>query len=431
MRILHCCRLTKASATAAVVVSCVIATLVPTVASAEASPTVTDKTKEANVCGSLGSVADDGGDGSALSGLVDSGAVSASGIVAQVGEHSSYDDSALGVLSEHTLLLGQSADVDPVVVDGKLDPGCGVAFLLGGVEKQVGAVGVIGLGIDDDSRWLVQGLNGRRGYRMMAVLENQQAAKSYTVGLELDDDVSLVTLDNGGAVFVNSQDLVIGSILTPWALDANGKSVPTTQTVTSSRITITVDTSNVTAWPVIADPEYHNFSCVMPGRATSTGTARQYLRGARCPFKSDILKRGYFPQWIVSFDLWRVGKPNGDCTGIPDRLDTWKPKNVKDVLFMLGLAVVSASKINIPILPGVVYDYTQACKAHDYCYDLAKTRRLNYANVHTYSCDWIMYNDMLHDCEHRRFHVKSLCKQIAGYAYSVVSVFGILTPNGP
>lgn len=430
MRVLHNCRLPKASATA-FLVFCVIAALVPTVASAEASPTVSDGTKETSVCGNLGSVADDGGDGSALSGLVEGSAVSAGGIVAQVGEHSSYDDSALGVLSEHTLLLDQSADVDPVVADGKLDPGCGVAFVLGGVEKEVGAVGVIGLGIDDDSRWLVQGLNGRRGYRMMAVLENQQATKSYTVGLELDDDVSLVTLDNGGAVFVNSHDLVIGSILEPWALDANGKSVPTTQTVTSSSITITVDTSNVTAWPVIADPEYHNFSCVMPGHAARTGTARQYLRGARCPFKSDILKRGYFPQWIVSFDLWRVGKRNGDCTGIPDRLDTWKPKDVKDVLAILRLAVGSIMKINIPILPGVVYDYTQACKAHDYCYDLAKTRRLNYANVHTYSCDWIMYNDMLHDCEHRRFHVKSLCIQIAGYAYSAVSVLGQFTKNNP
>ncbi|MDE0216810.1 MAG: hypothetical protein OXN79_09570 [bacterium] len=56
----------------------------------------------------------------------------------------------------------------------------------------------------------------------MAVFENTQAPKSYTVKLELEQDISVVSLDNGGAVFVNDDNLVIGSILAPWALDADG-----------------------------------------------------------------------------------------------------------------------------------------------------------------------------------------------------------------
>jgi len=57
---------------------------------------------------------------------------------------------------------------------------------------------------------------------MMAVFENTQAPKSYTVKLELEQDISVVSLDNGGAVFVSNDNLVIGSILAPWALDADG-----------------------------------------------------------------------------------------------------------------------------------------------------------------------------------------------------------------
>ena len=424
VRFLHCLRFTKARATA-LVVFCVVAALIPTVASAETSPTVSDKAKETTVCGSVGSTADDGRESSDLGGIVDGGAVSAGGIVAQVAEDSVYDDSALSVLSEHTRLLGQSADVDPVVVDGKLDPGCGVVFVLGGVEEQVGALGVVGLGINDDSRWLVQGLDGRRGYRMMAVLENSKAVKSYTVGVELDDDVSLVSLDNGGAVFVNREDLVIGSILAPWALDAEGQSVPITQTVTSSSITITVDTSNVTAWPVVADPEYHLFNCQWPGQSTTHGTAADYLNGDRCPIRYYITQRGYYPQWIESFGLSKVGKPTGDCTKIPERLDTWRPQNVVDVLIILGFSLTSIAKMGIPV--GVIYDYNQACIGHDYCYDLGHQKRLNYANVLQDDCDNIMYSDMNHDWKNRRFHVQDLCYLIALTAFGAVKLFASFT----
>ena len=426
MRLLHCLRFTKAMATA-LVVFCVVAALVPTVASAETSPTVSDEAKETTVCGSVGSTADDGRESSGLGGLVDGGAASAGGVVAQVAEDSVYDDSALNVLSEHTRLLGQSADVDPVVVDGKLDPGCGVAFVLGGVEEQVGAVGVTGLEINDDSRWLVQGLDGRRGYRMMAVLENSRAVKSYTVGVELDDDVSLMILDNGGAVFVNSEDLVIGSILAPWALDAKGQSVPITQIVTTSSITITVDTSNVTAWPVIADPEYHGFWCKWPGQSTTLGTAQDYLSGDRCPIWYDVHQRGYYPQWIKNFDRWRVGKPTGDCSYIPERLDTWRPQSVVESLISLGLNAHSIATVRIPMFPGVVYDYNQACKGHDYCYDLGHARRMNYANIVQSDCDNIMYKDMKHDCKHRNILVRYLCYFIADEAFKAVQDYGSLT----
>ncbi len=188
--------------------------------------------------------------------------------------------------------------------------GCGVAFIIKGEQEEVGAVGVVGVGINDDSRWLLQNLLGGRGYRMMVVLENAQAGTSHTVNLELDQNISVVNIANGGAVFVNKDNLVIGSILEPWALDANGQKVPVTQTITKTSITITVDTTNVTAWPVIADPEYHTFRCYSHHQVTTLGTTLQYLNGHKCPRYTDIIARGYYSNRRAHFRLqcWAAAK---------------------------------------------------------------------------------------------------------------------------
>lgn len=367
---------------------CLLAAILAPVASAE--PALDNATS----CGSVGSATDSAGSGTGPTGPVDGSYVSTNGSVGQVAGNSTYDDAALKILDEHTELLRQSDGTDPAIVEGKLESDCGVAFVLEGTQKQIGAVGITGLQINESSRWLVQGLEGSRGYRMMAVLKNAQAPKSYTVKLELDQDISVVSLDNGGAVLVNDDNLVIGSILAPWALDSKGQPVPIVQTVATTGITITVDTSSVTAWPVIADPTYHTFRCYSQHQVTTTATASQYLNGHKCPRYADIIARGYYPQWIEHFNLWRVGKADGDCTLLePDRLNIW------------GI--------------GVIYDFRQACKGHDYCYDLGHSNRLNYTNVARPSCDRILYDDMLYDCSNRPHH-EERCGAFALAAYVAV-----------
>lgn len=384
-----------------VVVFCLVAAALPLAASGEPVSGGTSS------CGSTGSATDSTGGGPSPSGPLDDIPVSTNGAVGQIAENSSYDDSALKILDEHTELLSQSDGADPAFVEGKLESDCGIAFILEGTQKKVGAVGITGLQINESYRWLVQGLEGSRGYRMMAVLENAQAPKSYIVKLELDQNISVVSLDNGGAVFVNKNNLVIGSILAPWALDANGQSVPIAQTVTRTGITITVDTSTVTSWPVVADPTYHTFRCYSQHQVTTTGTASQYLNGQKCPRYADIIARGYYPQWIEHWNRWRVGKANGDCTGIPERLDTWNPQDIIAILIALGL------QANGPFNLGVIYDFNQAYKGHDYCYDLGHSGRLNYPNISKASCDNIMHSDMKLDCSNRRSHVQDLCYKIA------------------
>ncbi|MYB11529.1 MAG: hypothetical protein F4Y28_16365 [Acidimicrobiia bacterium] len=410
MRIHRHFRQAKARAMAAIAV-CLLAAVLTPVASAEPA------LDNAASCGSVGSAIDSaGGNGPGPTGPVDGSSVATNGSVGQVAENSTYDDAALKILDEHTELLRQSDVTDPTIVEGKLESDCGVAFILEGADKQIGAVGITGLQINENSRWLVQGLEGSRGYRMMAVLENAQAPKSYTVKLELDQDISVVSLDNGGAVFVNNDNLVIGSILAPWALDSKGQSVPIVQTVATTGITITVDTSSVTAWPVIADPTYHTFRCYSQHQVTTTATASQYLNGHKCPRYADIITRGYYPQWIEHWNRWRVGKANGDCSWIPERLDVWTREGVEEVLTILEITTTTP----IPRIPGVVYDFHQACQGHDYCYDLGHSDRLNYTNVDRLDCDNIMRSDMLHDCPNRRFHVRWLCRLIANGAYKAV-----------
>jgi len=411
MRIHYQFRQVKAKAIASIAF-CLIAAVTTHTVSAEPA------LDNAFGCGSVGSATESTGSSSVPTGPIEDSSSPKYGAVGQVAGDSTYNDSALRILDEHTELLRQSDSAAPTIVEGRLESDCGVAFVLEGTHKQVDAVGITGLQINDNSRWLVQGIEGSRGYRMIAVLENAQAPKSYTVKLELDENISVVGLDDEGAVFVNDNNLVIGSIHAPWALDDAGRPVPINQAVTTTGITITVDTSSVTAWPVIADPTYHTFRCYSQHQETASGTASQYLNGQKCPRYADIIARDYYPKWIEHFDRWRVGKASGDCTGIPERLDTWDPQNIVDVLIALGLTRT------YPLAFGVIYDFHQACQGHDYCYDLGHSDRLNYSNISKSDCDRIMHDDMKYDCTKRRFHVRSLCKFIAGGGYALAARIG-------
>ncbi len=100
-------------------------------------------TNKAVTCGSIGGVIDSTYDAPSPTGPVDGSAVSATGVVGQVSEGLAYEDSALQILDVHTELLRQSDGNAPTIVDGRLESGCGVAFVLQGTQKQVGAVGIV------------------------------------------------------------------------------------------------------------------------------------------------------------------------------------------------------------------------------------------------------------------------------------------------
>ena len=91
------------------------------------------------------------------------------------------------------------------------------------------------------------------------------APTSYSYKLTLPTGYKLVSRDVGplkGSIALTTasgstpidQTNTIGFINPAWAVDANGKAVPTSYSVSGLTVTQTVNTASVKAWPVVADP---------------------------------------------------------------------------------------------------------------------------------------------------------------------------------
>lgn len=92
--------------------------------------------------------------------------------------------------------------------------------------------------------------------RHSAVLDEHSSNKQEYV-LTSDEDFKLELTDSGSIDIVHPSDsgrLVTGQIAAPWAIDADGKSLPTEYDIEGSKVTQVVDTSNA-AFPVVADPK--------------------------------------------------------------------------------------------------------------------------------------------------------------------------------
>lgn len=225
------------------------------------------------------------------------------------------------------------------------------------------------------SGYLLQSLEGGRGVRAMVTISGPDAPTSFKFDLSIPRGAFIAEAADGSVGIgqtVNGEDVLSGTIAAPWAIDADGNDLPVTQKVSEKGIKLAVNTANVTSWPVVADPSYHYFGCPS---SSQYGNAWSYAYGHVCPGFFDSLSIGYFPVWIEHFGLWRVGRQSGNCGDwiMPDRLNIW------------GW--------------GVVYDWRQACKVHDYLYDLR--RHLNYPYVSRLDSDNIFRDLMEFDCSHR------------------------------
>lgn len=91
------------------------------------------------------------------------------------------------------------------------------------------------------------------GFRVLTVMENSEAPNEYTYKIDTDKGVKLV--DNEGAVEIQDKEgNHKATVLPPFAIDAEGKAVPTWFSVSGNKLTQHVDTSQVEAWPVLLDP---------------------------------------------------------------------------------------------------------------------------------------------------------------------------------
>jgi hypothetical protein len=99
------------------------------------------------------------------------------------------------------------------------------------------------------------------GARLLTVATGADAAAQHTFDLNLPSGATLEpatdsetddTTNQGYLVLLDGA--VIGEVTAPWAVDATGKKLPTTYTVSGSQLVQTVDYTDAT-FPVVSDPK--------------------------------------------------------------------------------------------------------------------------------------------------------------------------------
>jgi hypothetical protein len=100
-----------------------------------------------------------------------------------------------------------------------------------------------------------------QGTSIQAVLDSPAAGDEVRFDF---GDAQVRLLDDGGAEVFDTDaqapgvELVLATIETPWAFDANGAAVETTFTADGSTLVQHVETTDATAYPVVADPYQYN-----------------------------------------------------------------------------------------------------------------------------------------------------------------------------
>ncbi|MFI7320192.1 hypothetical protein [Streptomyces venezuelae] len=98
------------------------------------------------------------------------------------------------------------------------------------------------------------------GARTLVTLKDKNAPTEQRFDLQMPTGTHLAANDSGGYdIFQDSgkgSTALKGTISAPWAKDANGKDVPTSYKLEGGTLVQRINTSNNTAFPVVADPHY-------------------------------------------------------------------------------------------------------------------------------------------------------------------------------
>ena len=112
---------------------------------------------------------------------------------------------------------------------------------------------------NNDGSHSVVSLGADGALTALTVLENAQAPTSYDYSIASGENSKLEKQDDGSVNIVAEDGSISGVVDVPWAVDANGVSVPTGYEVNGTKLTQWVDTSSPDiAYPVVADPKIYN-----------------------------------------------------------------------------------------------------------------------------------------------------------------------------
>jgi hypothetical protein len=87
------------------------------------------------------------------------------------------------------------------------------------------------------------------------VINNPAAPQRYDYPLALPAG-STIRQESGGILLFDAYGEPLGAIAAPWALDANGESIPTRYEVSGTTLTQVVEHTAKDAYPIVADPTY-------------------------------------------------------------------------------------------------------------------------------------------------------------------------------
>ncbi len=205
------------------------------------------------------------------------------------------------------------------------------------------------------------------GIRFIIVIEGPNAPTTYTYPLSLPESIRLkIKKGAGNALLVkideDGNELPVGYIDIPWAIDAEGKDIPVSQIITKTKITLTINHRNA-VYPVYADPTYYNINCSIAYGKNISPVSRYIYENGICPFLSFYDSKGYWPVGTTYMGPHRTVEQHGECSKYPDTF--W------------------------------AHDHQVPCKAHDYCYDLAREQ---YTYATKKSCDNIFQDDLYISC---------------------------------
>ena len=186
-------------------------------------------------------------------------------------------------VSDQALVSADGVTVEEMGSEGfiPVDPTDGLEFTFQGVESAISLPVEqleLGTGVPladgtmvypgTDAGLAVRPVEGG-GLQALVTIASAEAPTSYAYDLQLPDGANYNFLEDGGIIVTNSDDEVIGSFSPPWAVDANGASVPTHFELTSTGIVQIIEhNTGQFAYPVLADPCW---TCLFDGVAVGIG----------------------------------------------------------------------------------------------------------------------------------------------------------------
>lgn len=130
------------------------------------------------------------------------------------------------------------------------------------------------------------------GMETSTVLRSPDAPESQRFELSLPAGAELETAQDGGAI-VRKGDQTLLRIRPPFAIDAEGESVPVDLKVADSAIVLETTPGDDAAWPILVDPIFESYSWMNTNTTTGINTDWRSSTGNEALFK---------PQWLGVWD---------------------------------------------------------------------------------------------------------------------------------